>query len=182
MTLLIVLIILVLVIVIYSVATYNNFVRLNEMVENSMAQIATGLQARWDNLNNLIDMTKDYSEFEVEALDKITKNRTDINRTSDAKEVESENREFEKALSSFYAVAENYPNLKTSDLYKETMATMTKHEETLRHLRMVYNDTVTKLNRKIKSFPANILANIFSVHTKDYFENSSEASSVPKFK
>lgn len=94
MTLLIILIILVLVIVIYSVATYNNFVRLNEMVENSMAQIATGLQARWDNLNNLIDMTKDYSEFEVEALDKITKNRTDINRTSDAKEVESENREF----------------------------------------------------------------------------------------
>ena len=182
MTLLIVLIILVLVIVIYSVATYNNFVRLNEMVENSMAQIATGLQARWDNLNNLIDMTKDYSEFEVEALDKITKNRTDINRTSDAKEVESENREFEKALSSFYAVAENYPNLKTSDLYKETMATMTKHEETLRHLRMVYNDTVTKLNRKIKSFPAYILANIFSVHTKDYFENSSEASTVPKFK
>src|SRR5699024_8958496 len=101
---------------------------------------------------------------------------------SDAKEVESENREFEKALSSFYAVAENYPNLKTSELYKETMATMTKHEETLRHLRMVYNDTVTKLNRKIKSFPANILANIFSVHTKDYFENSSEASTVPKFK
>lgn len=38
---------------------------------------------------------------------------------------------------------------------------MTKHEETLRHLRMVYNDTVTKLNRKIKSFPANILAKIF---------------------
>lgn len=182
MTLLIILITLILVIAIYLVTTYNTFVRLNEMVENSMAQIATGLQARWDSLNNLIDMTKDYSEFEIEALEKITKNRTDVNKTSGTREVESENIEFGKALSSFYAVAENYPNLKTSDLYKETMESMTKHEETLRHLRMVYNDTVTKLNRKIKSFPANILANIFSVNTKDYFENTSESSSVPKFK
>ncbi len=179
---LIILLILLVLVAIYAIATYNSFIRLDEMVSNAMGQIATGLQARWDALNNLIDMSKDYKEFEVAAFDKITANRTGVDRNSSVREVEEDQKNFQKALSGFYAVAENYPNLKTSEIYQKTMDSIDNHEDKIRHLRMIYNDTVTKYNRKIKTFPANIFAGIFNQSEKSYFENTEQSMDAPRFR
>ena len=169
------------VLIISIIGIYNSLVRKNEMVSNSMSQISAQLQSRWDALNNLIDATKDYQKYENETLDKLTKNRTDVNRNSSPKDVEGEENDFKKALSSLYAVAENYPELKASEVYKSTMDSINKYEDNVRHSRMIYNDTVTSFNRYVKSFPQNIFAGIFGFGEKSYFENEDISNQVPKW-
>lgn len=163
------------------IGIYNSLVRQNEMVSNAMSQIAAQLQSRWDALNNLIDATKDYAKYESETLDKITKNRTSVNKNSNPSEVNKEEGEFKKALNQVYAVAENYPDLKASEIYKSTMDSINKYEDNVRHSRMIYNDTVTSFNRYIKSFPQNLLAGSFGYSEKDYFQNEAEAKQVPNW-
>lgn len=160
---------------------YNSLVRQNEMVANAMSQIATQLQSRWDALNNLIEATKDYADFESKTFEKITRNRTGIDRNSTPSEVAKEENQFKHALSSFYAVAENYPNLKSSEIYRQTMDSINKYEDNVRHSRMIYNDTVTNFNRYIKSFPQTIFAGMFGYQEKDYFKNEEESNQAPKW-
>ena len=163
------------------VSIYNSLVRQNEMVANAMSQIATQLQSRWDALNNLIDATKDYAKYESDTLDKITKNRTSVDRNSTPADVAREEGEFKSALRSFYAVAENYPDLKASEIYRSTMDSINKYEDNVRHSRMIYNDTVTSFNRYIKSFPQTVFAGMFGYSEKDYFKNEEESNQAPRW-
>lgn len=151
------------------------------MVSNAMSQIAAQLQSRWDALNNLIDATKDYSKYESDTLDRVTKNRTSIDRNSSPTDVAREEGEFRSALRSFYAVAENYPELKASEIYRSTMDSINKYEDNVRHSRMIYNDTVTNFNRYIKSFPQNIFAGMFGYTEKDYFQNEEVTNQAPRW-
>lgn len=176
-----IILIIVVLIVLAVVGVYNSLVRKNEMVANAMNQIGTQLQSRWDALNNLIDATKDYAKYESETLDKITKNRTGVNKNSSPADVSREENEFKSALNQFYAVAENYPDLKSSQVYKSTMDSINKYEDNVRHSRMIYNDTVTSFNRYIKSFPQNLFAGMFGYGEKDYFKNEEVSNQAPKW-
>lgn len=176
-----IILIIVVVLILIVIGIYNSLVRQNEMVANAMSQIAAQLQSRWDALNNLIDATKDYAKYESETLDKITKNRTGVNRNSSPSEVAQEESEFKNALTKVYAVAENYPDLKASEVYKSTMDSINKYEDNVRHSRMIYNDTVTSFNRYLKSFPQNIFAGMFGYSEKDYFQNETESNQVPRW-
>lgn len=178
---LIAIIVIVIFLILMVVGIYNSLVRQNEMVANAMSQIATQLQSRWDALNNLIDATKDYADFESRTFEQITRNRTGIDRNSTPAQVADEENQFKHALSSFYAVAENYPNLKTSDIYRQTMDSINKYEDNVRHSRMIYNDTVTSFNRYIKSFPQTIFAGMFGYQEKDYFKNEEPTNQAPKW-
>lgn len=168
-------------VVVFAIITYNSLVRSEEMVSNSMAQIAAQVESRWDALRNLMDATKHYSDFELEAFEKITQNRSSINKESTPTEVEKDDQAFSGAMRSFYAVAENYPDLKSSNLYQDTMASINKYEDNVRHSRMIYNDTVTKFNRSIKSFPQNIFAGMLGFTEKEYFTNDPGKKDAPSF-
>jgi LemA protein len=169
------------IIVIFAISTYNGLIRSQEMVDNAMAQIAAQVESRWDALRNLIDATKHYSNFELEAFEKITANRASINKKSSPKEVEADSQDFNRAVGNITAVAESYPDLKSSELYKETMSSINKYEDNVRHSRMIYNDTVTKFNRAIKSFPQNLFAGMLGFTEKDYFTNTENKTDIPSF-
>lgn len=169
------------ILVVFAIINYNNLVRSEEMVSNAMAQIAAQVESRWDALRNLMDATKHYSNFELEAFEKITQNRADINKKSSPQDVEKDDQAFAGAMRNFYAVAENYPDLKSSELYKDTMASINKYEDNVRHSRMIYNDTVTKFNRSIKTFPQNLFADMLGFSEKTYFANDSSKVDAPRF-
>lgn len=169
------------IIIVFAIITYNNLVRSDEMVSNAMAQIAAQVESRWDALRNLMDATKHYSDFELAAFEKITQNRSAINKKSTPTEVEKDDEAFAGVMRSFYAVAENYPDLKSSELYKDTMASINKYEDNVRHSRMIYNDTVTKFNRSIKTFPQNLFAGMLGFSEKEYFTNDASKVDAPRF-
>jgi LemA protein len=160
---------------------YNSLVKLREMVKNSMANIAAQVESRWDAVSSLIEATKKYSEHEASLLRDITEKRTNIDRDASARDVERDDDAFSKALTRINAVAEAYPDLKASEVYKSTMNSINSYEENVRMSRMIYNDTVTKLNTKIQSFPSNIVASMFGFKQEEYFKNSSGKTDMPSW-
>lgn len=162
-------------------STYNNFVRLRENVSNAMAQIATQVESRWDVLSNLIEATKRYSNHESEVLNEVTRSRSRIRQSSDVNEVEADQNNFDSTLSRLIAVAESYPELRASEIYQNTMNSVNEYEDNVRYARMIYNDTVTQYNRTIKSFPSNLIANMFAFKEEDYFANTEIKNDIPSW-
>ncbi|SHH04254.1 LemA protein [Anaerosphaera aminiphila DSM 21120] len=163
------------------VSMYNSLVREREMVRNAKGQIATQVESRWDAISSLIDATKSYEKHEDELLRDITKSRTGVGRNSDVKDFEAEENLFNQAMGRINVVAENYPNLKASDVYQNTMIQIAKFEDNVRHSRMIYNDTVTKYNTNIQSFPSSLVASAFNFGQEAYFENTKEKNEVPSW-
>lgn len=160
----IILVVLVL-LVFFFISTQRSLVSLEENVNNAFANIAVNLNSRWDALKALANAVKAYSEHEYETLTGIIEKRSAVKNANDVKEGEAL---LGSALSRINAVAESYPELKASELYTKTMDSINEYENKVRISRMVYNDSVTKLNRAVKMFPTSIAASILNVHPKEY--------------
>ena len=115
----------------------------------------------------------------LKTLVDLTKMRQGINKDSTAKDIEGQESIFSNAMKQFVAVAENYPELKANENYKNIMNNLNEYEDKVRTTRLVYNDTVTKLNRTIRMFPTSLIAPIFGIHSRDYLAAEESKKDMP---
>lgn len=168
-------------VVFWGISVYNRLISSREFVRNSMGNIAAQIESRWDAVRSLIDATKKYSSHEANALTDITAMRAKVDRTSDPSTVERDDALFEQAMGQINVVVENYPDLKADRVYTQAMQGIDKYENNVRQARMVYNDTVTKLNRQVQQFPSSIVAGMFGFSQEAYFQSSDTKSEMPQW-
>ena len=156
--------------VLYVVFTYNGLVRLRNRVEAAWAQIDVQLKRRYDLIPNLVETVKAYATHERETLDAvITARNAGLNAQGPAQQAQAEN-VISGALKSLFAVAEAYPELKANQNFLQLQEELTGTEGRIAYARQFYNDTVQRLNTKIQSFPANVMAGMFGFKEREYFE------------
>ena len=74
------------------------------------------------------------------------------------------------ALGKLFAVAEAYPDLKANQNFLQLQGELTNTEDRLQTARRFYNANVRDFNRRVKSFPSVILANLFGFKEAEFFE------------
>src|SRR5581483_1569640 len=118
MYLIIILVILVL-IALFVFGSYNSLVTARNRVKESWSGIDVQLKRRTDLIPNLIETVKGYAAHEKELFENVAKARSAMMAAGNAKEAGEANNMLTGALKSLFAVAENYPELKASDNFKE---------------------------------------------------------------
>lgn len=174
-----IIIILVVLIVLYIVFTQRKLVKVTENIENAFYQIKVNQQSRFDALTQLAKATASYSEYESKTLSAIIDKRKNVSNVSD---VEANEESIRSAISHINVVAEQYPDLKSSVLYKDTMSSIKDYEEKVRISRMVFNDSVTISNRLVKQMPSSLVANMLGFTTASYLETNPEKDEMPDLK
>lgn len=162
------------VLVIYVISAYNSFITLKNRAENGWAQIDTQLQRRYDLIPNLVETVKGYAEHEKEVFENVTKARASMaSAKTTAEKAEADNM-ISDTLKTLFAVAENYPQLKSNENFKELQTELTNTENKIAFSRQFYNDTVTRLNTALQHFPKNIIAKMFNFKEMEYFLTEGE--------
>lgn len=85
-----------------------------------------------------------------------------------------------RALVDFFALAEQYPDLKASQNFINLQNDLTEMETKLNQSRRYYNGTVRNYNQSVATFPGNIVAGIFGFREEVFFEEEPTATAVPK--
>jgi LemA protein len=166
----IVLIVVVVLLLLYVIVTYNGLVRLRNRIQNAWAQIDVQLRRRYDLIPNLVETVKGYATHEKGTFEAVTQARANaINAQGPAAQAQAENM-ISGALKSLFAVTEAYPDLKANQNFLSLQEELSGTEGRISYARQYYNDAVLKLNTKIQSFPANILAGMFGFKEHEYFE------------
>lgn len=168
--------------VLWFISTQRKLVVMDENINNAMSQIGVQLSSRWDALTALLDLTKGYAEHEYKTISDTIKMRTSISSKSSAKDVNEQENILTEAMGKIMAVAESYPELKANENYIKTMDSVNEYEEMVRKSRLVYNDSVTKLNRTIRMFPTSIVAGILRIVSRDYLEANDKKADMPSMK
>lgn len=173
---------LLLLLVIWVISVQNKLVSVNEFCENSLSQIGVQQQSRWDALTALADLTKNYSSFENDTLLKVISARKNVLHNVTTKDIQSQENLLSQGFASINALAEAYPDLKANTVFIKTMDNVNTYENNVRMSRMVYNDSVTKFNRLVLSFPGSMIASLLRFRKRDYLEEVAEKKEMPSFK
>lgn len=178
---LLVIIIIVAVILLAVIFMYNSLVRLNTRTDEAWSDISVQLKRRYDLIPNLVNTVKGYAKHEKGVFENVTKARSEAMQANGPAETAKAENQFTNALKSLFAVAENYPDLKASDNFKELQAELVDTEDKIQASRRFYNGSVRDLNIKIKTFPTNLFANMLGFKKREFFEvDQSEAAAVAK--
>ena len=179
MMVIILIVILLILLISWVIRTQNKLVHQDELCQNALSQIGVQQATRWDALTALAKQAQKYSEKEYQFLSGIIEKRQGIDRKTDAGTVDAQNDLLSQVSSRLMAVAEAYPEFKSADLYRKTMDGINQYEENVRYSRMIYNDTVTKLNRTVRSFPASMIAGMLGFGTKEYLATEEGKTQMP---
>lgn len=180
--LVIVLLVVVGLIIVWVIGVQRSLVVLDENVNNAMSQIGVQLSSRFDALTSLLDLVKGYNEHEYKTLSDVIKMRTSISGNSSAKDVDNQENMITEAMGKIMAVAEAYPELKSNTNYQNLMNSLNEYEDKVRNSRLIYNDSVTKLNRTIRMFPTSLIAPMLGIVSRDYLATDDKKSEMPSMK
>lgn len=161
-------------------SSYNNFVNLEENVDQSYAQIENQLQRRLDLIPNLVSTVKGYAAHEKEVIASISDARSRLAGAKTPQEEATANADLSSALSRLLVVVENYPNLKADKQFTQLMDELAGTENRIAVARKDYNDQVAEYNKKIKRFPGSLIAGMTGFKEKEYFKADPKAQEVPK--
>ena len=169
--------------VIWGIGVQRRLVAMDENVNNAMSQIGVQLSSRFDALTALLDLAKGYAAHESQTLiETIKSRRSVITATSTPDDVLKQEGLISEALGRISMVAERYPELKASESYKKCMDAVDSYEKMVRTSRLIYNDSVTKLNREIRMFPVSLIAGMLGFRQRDYLEAREDKADMPSMK
>ena len=167
----IVLLAVILLVVFGGIASYNRFVSQRNLVRDAWANIDTELRRRYDLIPNLVETVKGYASHEREVFENVTKARAMATAAtgSPAEQAAAEG-PLVAALRQLFAVAENYPDLKANQNFLALQSELSNTEDRLQTARRFYNSNVREYNRRVQSFPSNVVARSFGFTEEQFFE------------
>lgn len=170
------------VLVLWVAATFNAFVTLKNRTDEAWSDIDVQLKRRFDLIPNLLETVKGYAKHESGVFERVTEARTQAmsaEKSGDIKGAAKAENMLAGALKTLFAVSENYPDLKANANFLDLQRELADTENKIQAARRFYNGNVRDLNTKADSFPSNIIASIFGVKKREFFDLENESEKEP---
>ncbi len=168
--------------------SYNGMVTTREEVNTAWAKVEGAYQRRADLIPNLVNTVKGVANFEQKTLTDVinarasaTQVKLDPNNMDEAamKKFQDSQSSLGGALGRLLVVAENYPQLKATESFRDLQVQLEGTENRINTERNNFNDVARKYNTNIQKFPANIFASMFGFKTRPYFQAAEGSDKAP---
>ncbi|WP_055669828.1 LemA family protein [Desnuesiella massiliensis] len=168
------------IIIIPIASSYNGLVSLDQKVKASESNIDTQLQRRSDLIPNLVETVKGYASQEKQIFTDIANARSKLAGAQNIQDRANADNDLSSALSRLLVVVERYPDLKSSQNFKDLSVALEGTENRIAIARQDYNKAVDTYNTRVRRFPTTIIASIFRFEQKPYYRAAEGAKEVPK--
>jgi LemA protein len=148
----------------YTVMLYNGLVAVKNNVSLSWANIDVLLKQRHDEIPKLVEICRQYRQFEQETLEKVVRARSAVHDARASRNIGALGQAetaLRAGLGGLFAVAEAYPELKANESFMQLQNRITQLENAITDRRELYNDSVNINNVRIEQFPDSVIATKF---------------------
>ncbi len=148
----------------YVITLYNRLVNLKHNVAMAWANIDVLLKQRHDELPKLVEVCKQYMNYERDTLEAVMHARqgvADARQRQDVPALGAAESQLRIGLGQLFAVAEAYPELRANENFRHLETRITGLENAVADRREFYNDSVNLNNVRIEQFPDVLIAGMF---------------------
>ncbi len=167
--------------------SYNGLIGVDQNVKTAWSNVETNYQRRTDLYNSVIKVIEGSANFEKSTLKEVinaranaTKVQVDINDSASLTRYQQAQGQLQGSFSRLMAVAEAYPDLKTTQQFQNFQTDISGTENRINVARRDFNSAVQEYNLKVKRFPNNIFAGIFGYHEKPYYKSDPGSENAPE--
>lgn len=161
------------VVLVYGISLYNNLVQVKHTVGKAWANIDVLLKQRHDELPKLVEVCKQYKQFEQTTLQRVIEARAQVQTARESENIGALGQAegaLRMGLGRLFAVAEAYPELKANEHFMQLQTRITGLENGIADRRELYNEAVNINNVRIEQFPEVLLAKLFNFSEKPLLE------------
>ncbi|MGN6539739.1 MAG: LemA family protein [Ginsengibacter sp.] len=158
----------------------------DQQVQNAWSNVETNYQRRTDLYSSVVKTIEGSANFEkstlkdvIDARSRATSVRVDVNDSASLAQYQQAQAQLQGSFSRLMAVAEAYPDLKTTKAFQDFQTQIEGTENRINVARRDYNATVNQYNLKVKLFPNNIFARILGYPVKPYYKADVGAEKNP---
>jgi|ERR1700677_2823374 len=178
-------------VIVTAIGSYNGLIGASTAVDGKWADVQAQYQRRSDLIPNLVSTVQGAANFEKSTLIAVTDARASVGQVkidqhqaptdqATLNQYQAAQAQVGSALSRLLVVAENYPNLKSSENFIGLQTQLEGTENRIAVSRKDFNDAVQTYNTKIKSFPIVLIAATMGFQPKAYFQADQGAQNAPK--
>ncbi|HEY7444084.1 MAG TPA: LemA family protein [Vicinamibacterales bacterium] len=160
--------------VLWVIMTYNRLIGLRNQTTNGWHQIDVQLKRRHDLIPNLVNTVRGAMDFERDTLTQVMDARARAVSAAGPADAARREGELTQALGRLFALAENYPALRSNENVKALQEELASTENKVGFARQFYNDIATQYNIGQQTFPANLIASSFGFNAAELFEVANE--------
>jgi len=168
---------------------YNSLVTGDQNVKTAWSNVETNYQRRTDLYNSVVKVIEGSANFEKTTLRDViaarasaTQVKVDINDPATLQKYQAAQGQLQSAFGRLMAVAEAYPNLKTTQAFQDFQAQIEGTENRINIARKDYNAAVNSYNLSVKTFPNNLFAGMFGFKEKAYYQADAGSDKSPNIK
>jgi LemA protein len=155
-------------------------------VQNAWSNVETNYQRRMDLYNSVVKTIQGSANFEkgtltevINARSRATSVRVDLNDSTSLQQYQQAQTQLQGSFSRLMAVAEAYPDLKTTKAFQDFQTQIEGTENRINVARRDYNSSVNAYNLKVRLFPNNIFAGILGYHQKPFYKADPGSQNAP---
>lgn len=168
-------------VLLWGVGTYNGLIALRNQVANALKQVDVQLKRRHDLIPNLVNAVKGHMAFEQSTLEAVVAARSRAMAANGVGAQAQAEGELTQALGRFFALAERYPELKSSQNVMQLQGELSATEGAIGQARQLYNDVATQYNTRQQQVPTNFIASVAGMTPSPLWEIDVAAErEVPK--
>lgn len=142
------------IVLIWWVKTSNRFNRYKVVIDESKKNVDIALAKRYDTICEMIKVAKSYAKHESSTFSEVIKLRQNAN----IKEFNTAIQNQDKEISKIFALAESYPDLKSSQEFINLQDEISDENEQLAAAKRIVNNNISIINQEIVSFPKSVVA------------------------
>lgn len=163
----------------FLIKTSNKFNRYGIIIEESKRNLDVALAKRYDTICEMIKVCKSYARHEKSIFSEVTMARSGSNIKDLNKTINNQDKTIEK----IFALAEDYPELKSSEEFLNLQDQIDDENEQLAAAKRIVNNNISKLNQDIVTFPKSIVASMKGLRKADFLdeENIERKKSLEDF-
>ena len=166
--------------------SYNGLVKGDQSVQTAWSNVETNYQRRTDLYNSVVKTIQGSANFEkstlqsvIEARAKATSVQVNVNDPNSLAQYQQAQGQLQSAFGRLLAVAEAYPQLQTTQAFRDFQSQIEGTENRINIARRDYNAAVQSYNLQVRTFPNNIFAGMFHFQTKAYYKADAGSEKAP---
>ena len=164
----------------FFLSIYNSLIEMKNNVGRSWANIDVLLKQRHDELPKLVKVCETYMQHERAIFDKLSEARGALAAARSVGQRAEAEGQLTRALGQFFAVAENYPDLKANQSFAALQSRISELENSIADRREFYNDNVTLFNTRIQQIPDSWVAGGMNLQAAELFHVSEQDRQDPE--